>query len=161
MQKPEDKSVETFAKSMMTHLYANGLSHELFLECSGKWKLCSIIFQPMVAAGFGKVIPIRGSSFIPLPAKIAKLQQLINIRNHSDHNCFLLCSTAAYHLRDKPDLIVGRLVDPKLEETDPHIYTKPGTHQASDGFVMPMSLNMIPQFERPNNVQVNLFLYQN
>ena len=55
MQKPEDKSVETFAKSMMTHLYANGLSHELFLECSRKWKLCSIKFQPMVAAGFCSV----------------------------------------------------------------------------------------------------------
>ena len=85
---------------------------------------------------------------------------MINIRNHNDHNCFLLCYTAAYHLRYKPDLIVGRLVDPKLEETDPHTYTKPGTHQASDDFFMPMSLNMIPQFERLNNVQVNVFQYQ-
>ena len=52
------------------------------------------------------------------------------------------------------------MVDPKLEETDPHTYTKPGTHQASDDFVMPMSLNMIPQFERLNNVQVYVFQYQ-
>ena len=106
------------------------------------------------------MLPIRGSSFIPLPAKIANSQHSINICNHNDHNCFLLCYTAAYHLRYKPDLIVGRLVDPKLEETDPHTYTKPGTHQASDDFLMPISLNMIPQFERLNNVQVNVFQYQ-
>ena len=42
-----------------------------------------------------------------------------------DHNCFLLCYIAAYHLRYKLDLVFGRLVDPKLEETDPHTYTKP------------------------------------
>ena len=108
----------------------------------------------------GKVLPIRVSSFIPLPAKTANSQQLINICNHNDHNCFLLCYTAAFHLRYKPDLIVGRLVDPKLEETDPYTYTKFGTHQASDDFVMPMSFNMIPQFERLNNVQVNVFQYQ-
>ena len=72
----------------------------------------------------------------------------------------MLCYIAAYHLRYKPDLIVGRLVDPKLEETDPHTYTKPGTHQASDDFVMPMILNINPQFERLNNVQVNVFQYQ-
>ena len=108
----------------------------------------------------GKILPIRGSSFIPQPAKLANTRQLINIRNHNDHYCFLLCYTAAYHLRYRLDLIVGRLVDPKLEETDPHTYTKPGTHQASDDFVMPMSLNMIPQFERLDNVRVNVFQYQ-
>ena len=109
----------------------------------------------------GKMLPIRGSSLIPLPAKLANSQQLINIRNHSDHNCFLLCYIAAYHHRYKPDLIVGKLVDAKLEETDRHTYTKPGTHQAYDDFVMPMSLNMIPQFARLNNLQVNVFQYQN
>ena len=171
VQQPEDERVEIFANSMMTPLYANGLSDELFLEMLGKMETG---FQNFSAHGsgwvlqrvnelyikIGKMLPIRGSSFIPLPAKIANSQQLINIRNHNDHNCFLLCYTAAYHLRYKPDLIVGRLVDPKLEETDPHTYTKPGTHQASDDFVMPMSLNMIPQFERLNNVQVNVFQYQ-
>ena len=140
---------------MMTPLYANGFSDELFLEMLGKMEA---MFQNFSAHGsgwvmqcanvfyikIGKVLPIRGSSIIPLPAKIANSQQLINIRNHNDQNCFLLCFTAAYHLRYKLDLIVGKLVDPKLEETDPHTYTKPGTHQASDDFVVPMSLNHIP-----------------
>ena len=166
VQEPEDERVEIFANSMMTPLYANGLSDELFLEMQGKMEA---VFQNFSAhlqrvnelyIKIGKVLPIRGSSFIPLPAKIANSQQLINIRTHNDHNCFLLGYTVAYHLRYKPDLIVGRLVDPKLEETDPHTYTMPGTHQASDDFVMPMSLNMIPQFERLNNIQVNVFQYQ-
>ena len=106
------------------------------------------------------MLPIRVSSFIPLSAKIANSQQLINIRTHNDHNCFLLCYTAVSHLKCKPDITVGMLVDPKLEKTDPHTYTKPGTHQASDDFVMHMSLNMVPQFEQLNNVQVNVFQYQ-
>ena len=161
VQQPEDESVEMFANSMMAPIYANGLSDDSFLEMLGKMET---VFQNFSAHGsgwvlqrvnelyikIGKVLPIRGSSFIPLPAKIAKSHQLIN---HNNHNCFLLCYTAAYHLRYKPDLIVRRLVDPKLEETDPHTYTKPGTHQASDDFVMPISLNMIPQFERPKDVK--------
>ena len=144
MQQPEDERVEIFANSMMMPLYANGLSDKFFLEMLGKmeavfqnfsahcsdWVLQRVI---EVYIKIGKVLPIRGSSFIPLPAKID---------------------------RYKPDLIVGRLVDPKLEETNPHTYTKPETRQASDDFVMPMNLNMIPQFERLNNVQVNVFQYQ-
>ena len=171
VQQPEDERVEMFANSMMTPLYANGLSDELFLEMLGK---IEAVFQNFSAhdSGWvlqrvnelyiiiGKMLPIRGSSFIPLPVKIANSQQLINIRNHIDHNCFLLCYTAAYHLKYKPDIIFGRLVDPKLEETYPHTYTKPGTHQASDDFVMPLSLNMIPQFEQLKNVHVNVFQNQ-
>ena len=161
VQQPEDESVEIFANSMMAPIYANGLSDDSFFEMLGKMET---VFQNFSAHGsgwvlqrvnelyikIGKVLPIRGSSFIPLPAKIAKSHQLIN---HNNHNCFLLCYTAAYHLRYKPDLIVRRLVDPKLEETDPHTYTKPGTHQASDDFVMPISFNIIPQFERPKDVK--------
>ena len=32
-----------------------------------------------------------------------------------------------------------------------------GTHQASDKFIMPLSLNMIPEFQRFSNVQLNVF----
>ena len=83
----------------MTPLYGNGVSDELFRE-----KLGSIeaVFQNFSAHSsgwvlqrinelyikIGKILPIRGSLFIPLPAKIANSQQLINIRNHSIHNCF-------------------------------------------------------------------------
>ena len=77
----------------------------------------------------------------------------------ANNNCFLLCHTAGYHLRYKPDLIFGRLFDPSPGETDQNTYTKPGTHQTSDDFIMLMSLNLIPQFERSNKVQLKLFLY--
>ena len=153
---------------MMKLLYANGFSDELFLEMLGKMEAVFQIFSSQGSGWvlqrvselyikIGKVLTIRGSSFIPLPEKTANSQQLINNRNQNDHNRFLLCYTAAYHFRYKPDLIVGRLVDLKLEETYPDTYTKPGMHQASDDFVKPMSLNIIPQFERLNNVQVNVF----
>ena len=118
VQQPEDERVEFFANSMMTPLYANGLSDELFLEMLGK---IEAVFQNFSAHGsgwvlqrvnelyikIGKVFPIRGSSFIPLPIKIANSQQLVIVRNQNDHSCFLLCYTAAYHLSYKPVLIVG------------------------------------------------------
>ena len=99
----------------MTPLCTNGLSDELFLEMLGRMET---VFQNFSAHGsswvlqhvselyikIGKVLPIRGSSFIPLPAKIANF---------------------------------------------------------ADNFAMPRNLNMIPQFERLNNVQVNVFQYQN
>ena len=63
--------------------------------------------------------PIRGSSHVKLPLKIAKSSHLINIRNHDDHDCFNLCFTAAYHLQYRLNLIVGRYEDPAAEKTCP------------------------------------------
>ena len=131
-------------------------THEVFAEVF----LIKTISNPIMHIKFGKVIPIRDSSLIPLPAKIAKSDQSINIRGHSDHNCFLLFYTAAYHLTYKLGLFVGRSVDPKLEETDPHTYTKPGTHQSSGDFIMPIRLNKIPQIERFRNFQLKVSQYQ-
>ena len=39
---------------------------------------------------FGKTLPIRGSSFNPLSAIKTISQELINIRNHNDHNSFFM-----------------------------------------------------------------------
>ena len=121
MQQPEDERVEIFANSMMKPLNANGVSDDLFLEKLGKSKMCSGRIEPTVNERvnelyieFGNVLPIGGCSFISLPEKLAICQQLISIRTHCDHNFFLLCYTAAYHFRYKPDLIVGRLDDPKF-----------------------------------------------
>ena len=86
MQQPEDERSEISANSMMTPLYANGLSDEYFLEMLKKMEA---VFQIFSAHGsgwvsqrvnelyvkIGKLLPIRGSSFIPFPAKIAKSQQ--------------------------------------------------------------------------------------
>ena len=80
VQQPEDERVEIFANSMLTPLYANGLSDELFLEILGKMEA---VFQNFSAHGsgwvlqrvnelyikIGKLLPIRGSSFIPLLKK--------------------------------------------------------------------------------------------
>ena len=74
VQQPEDELVEIFANSMMTPLYANGLSDELFLEMLEKMEA---VFQNFSAHGsgwvlrrvnelyikIGKMLPIRGSSF--------------------------------------------------------------------------------------------------
>ena len=78
-------------------------THEVFAEVF----LIKTISNPIMLIKFGKVIPIRDSSLIPLPAKIAKSDQSINIRGHSDHNCYLLFYTAAYHLTYKLGLFLG------------------------------------------------------
>ena len=42
---------------------------------------------------------IRGSSYLPTPPELDESRLLLNIRNRQDHNCFLYCSTAAWHLK--------------------------------------------------------------
>ena len=58
------------------------------------------------------------------------------------------------------DRILILLLRGYLEEIDPNTYTKHETHEASTELIRQMSLNMISQIERLNNVQINVFQYQ-
>ena len=49
--------------------------------------------------------PIRASSYLALPGKLARTCSLLNIRNREDEHCFLYCYTAAYHLKFGPRLL--------------------------------------------------------
>ena len=117
-------------KKRISHIFINSFTILFLIHSKKTHEVFAALFfvkmisNPIMHVKFGKVLPIRGSSLTLLAAKLANSHQLINNRDHSDHNYFLLCYTASYHLTYKLGLIVGKSVDPKLEETHLHTYTK-------------------------------------
>ena len=49
----------------------------------------------------------------------------------------------------------------QTDKNSPTTYNQPGFHQPLGHFTMPMGFADIPQFETLNNVQVNVFRYDN
>ena len=88
-------------------------------------------------------------------------QNLINIRNHEDNNCFELCFTAAYSLKHGVDLLLTdqQKVNPAAARTQPDTYTAESAHKAQGNFDSPMSFAPIGKFEQLNDVRVNVFQY--
>ena len=94
----------------MVPVYGNTLPQNNFLTAVDKmintlftftasgsgWILDTIIELDIKIATFD---PIRGSSYIPTPPQLEAPHLLLNIRNRQEHNCFLYCFTAAWHLK--------------------------------------------------------------
>ena len=91
---------------------------------------------------------LRGSSFIELPFRIREFENLINIRNHHDHNCFELCFAAAYSLKHDIELILTdqQKANPAAAWTQPDTYTAASAHRAQGTFDLPMSFASIRIF---------------
>ena len=152
-------------------IYHDGISEEQYLDLINDI-ICSISSFSSHGSGWTiesldkvdvkimRYSPIRGSSYLSLDPALCNNQNLINIRNFADNNCFLYCFTAGYHLKFGPDLMKdNRLFRPR---TNPLTYhpSNAATHQAVGDFEMPMSLNRIDRFEDLNQVQVNVFRYE-
>lgn len=163
----EDKRLEFFATSDMVtvlteltddtfHRMVQQMMTSLFNFASqgSGWVLDKIVEGQIKFARFS---PIRGSSYIALPASLNSEQSLLNIRNFGDHNCFLYCFTAWYHQRNGPELLPpgGNW----RRRTSPFVYgpQNPIAHQASGDFEMPMPIDEINRFEKLNSVAVNIF----
>ena len=88
-------------------------------------------------------------------------QNLINIRNHEDNNCFELCFTAAYSLKHGVDLLLTdqQKANPPAARTQPDTYIAESAHKAQGNFDSPMSFASIGKFEQLNDVRVNVFQY--
>ena len=109
-----------FLRSHMQPVYGMSTEQDIFLGMVDK--MVNTLFT-FAASGSGwiqdKVTnlevkfaafnPIRGSSYIPSPPKLDASRLLLNIRNRQDHNCFLYCFTAAWHLRYGPLLYVASI----------------------------------------------------
>ena len=95
----EGERIEIYANSLMTPVYANGLTIAAywgmvekmmsvlttFASIGSAWVLEKVL---KVYVKFARFRPIRGSSYIALPTKIANCRDLLNIRNHDDQQCF-------------------------------------------------------------------------
>ena len=92
----------------MTPVYANGLTIAAYWGMVEKVMSVLTTFASMGSGWvlekvqkndvkFARFRPIRGSSSIALPTKIANCRGLLNIRNHEDQQCFRYCYDL-YHL---------------------------------------------------------------
>ena len=166
-----DERFEIYANSLMTPVYANGLTFAAywgmveevmsvlttFASMGSVWVLEKV---PKVGAKFSRFRPIRGLSYIALLTKITNCRGLLNIRNHEDQQCFRYCYVAAYHLHHGISL---DKVDQNYQtaKTYPATYNQLRIHQPLYEFDMPMGFEDIPEFKKLKNVQVNMFGYKN
>lgn len=92
--------------------------------------------------------PLKGSSYIPLPAELAAKKAFINMKNEDDE-CFKWCVARALNpIEDHPERVSKIL----RKQADKHDWS---------GVEFPMTLIQITKFEKNNdNVSVNVFGYE-
>ena len=94
---------------------------------------------------------LSAACYRPPPPELEAPHLLLNIRNRQDHNCFLYCFTAAWHLKHGPLLYVasrdsiGRRTSPETYFPRNHL-----AHQAVGDCEMPMAFGQMLQFEKLN-----------
>ena len=167
----EGERIEIYASSLMTPVYANGLTIAAYwgmvetmmsllttFASMGSWRVLENMLK--VDVKFARFIPIRGSSYIALPTKIVICRGLLKIRIHDNQQCFRYCYVAANYLHYGISL---DRVDQNYQtaKTSPTTYNQPGNHQPLVEFDMPMGFEDILEFEKLNDVQVNVFGYNN
>ena len=112
------------------------------------WKRLGFATGNSTFVKLAKFSTIRGSSFNDLPFRIRESQNLINIRNHHDHNCFELCLTAAYSLKHGIDLLLTdqQKANPAAGLAQRDTYTAASAHKAQGTFHLPISFASIGNF---------------
>ena len=116
-----------------------------FQQSGSNW-----VFQRIIRLEihFANWKPIRGATFIPLPAKLKNKKAVINIKNE-DNQCFKWCITRALHPVDK----------------NPNRITKELIEQAKsfnwEGLKFPVDLKQIKIFEKNNpSISINVFGFE-
>ena len=95
--------------------------------------------------------PIRGSSYLPTPPELDASR---------DHNCFLYCFTAVWHLKHGPLLYAaGRDTFRNRESPQTYSSRNPLAHQAEGEFDMPMGFGQMLRFEKLNDCKIKVFRY--
>ena len=94
-----------------------------------------------------KYLPLRGSSYIPLPEELRNPKiGLINPKNE-DQKCFLWCHVRHLNPRKK---------DPQRIKLSDREFVKRLDY---NGITFPVTINQIPQIEKQNKININLFGY--
>ena len=88
--------------------------------------------------------PLRGGSYIPLPAAVRNKKAIVNVKNKDD-NCFWWCIVAAENPVDIQPERPGNYPQQAIEEFD------------RVGIYSPVPISQIPRAERQNNRAVNVF----
>ncbi|KAK3103044.1 hypothetical protein FSP39_016008 [Pinctada imbricata] len=93
--------------------------------------------------------PIKGSSFIPLPAKLVAKKAIVNVQN-TDNKCFMWSILAALHS------IEGHHANPNRVSN----YVNYIDELEFTGITFPVKIDEIPKFEKRNDISVNVFGYE-
>ena len=168
----DDERITIFANSLMTPVYSEGLSNADFSSMVEKilavlfnfassrsgWLLEKVLCVNIM---FAKYRPASGSSYIDeLPPHLQECNSLLNIRNHTDNNCFIYSFVAASYLKSNNfEGEEGR--NDSLKLTSPKFYQNISSLQPAGEFAMPMGFNDIDKFETLNDVEVNVFEFEN
>ncbi|KAK3108225.1 hypothetical protein FSP39_003551 [Pinctada imbricata] len=91
-------------------------------------------------------IPIKGSSYLPLPAKLAKKKAIVNPQNN-DHKCFMWSVLASpFPGRRNPQRIIN--------------YVDHTNDLDFSDIPFPVKVADIPKFEKRNGISINVFGYE-
>ncbi|KAK3084100.1 hypothetical protein FSP39_008173 [Pinctada imbricata] len=93
--------------------------------------------------------PIKGSSFMPLPAKLAAKKAIVNVQN-TDYRCFMWSVLAALHPIQGINIHPNRVIS-YVEHIDELDFTE---------ISFPVKISDIPKFEKRNDISVNVFGYE-
>ena len=94
-----------------------------------------------------KYVPLRGNSYLPLPEELRNSKKgLINLKNEDD-KCFLWCHVRHLNPQKK---------DPERNKTSDREFAKKLDYS---GITFPVTIKQIPQTERQNQININLFGY--
>ncbi|XP_031565237.1 uncharacterized protein LOC116300500 [Actinia tenebrosa] len=88
-----------------------------------------------------RYLPIRGGSYVPLPAWIERKKAIVNVKNN-DHLCFMWAFRSALYPADKDLCRTSKYPMDDLEW---------------DGVEFPMQLIDIPIFEQENGLAINVY----
>lgn len=93
--------------------------------------------------------PLSGSSYIPLPSKLASKQAIINVKNEKDHECFKWAVTSAVFPKKTHPERLNKQMRENSEKFD------------WSGIEFPVTLKQIDKFEKQNPYAINVFGYEN
>jgi hypothetical protein len=96
-----------------------------------------------------KYQPIKGSSFLPLPAKLARKKAIVNVQN-TDDKCFMWSVLAALHPT------TGHHGNPNRVNN----YIAYQAELDFTGIPFPVKVTDIPKFEKKNGLSINVFGYE-
>ena len=128
--------------SMTNHLLEE---FERFIVNGYGWKFSYVEYFDIHIDSF---VPLSGSSYIPLPSKLAYKRAIINVRNEKDHECFKWAVTSAVFPREKDPQRLNKQMREKSNNFD------------WSGIEFPVEWKHIDKFEKKNPYAINVCEYE-
>ena len=137
----ESTDLSNLFDTMTNHIL---LEFERFIFNGYGWKFNHVEYFDIYIDPFD---PLSGSSYIPLPSKLATKKAIINVKNENDNECFKWAVTSAVFPKEKN---AQRLTKQMRENSNNFDWS---------GMKFPVSLQDIVKFEKQNPYVINVCGY--